>query len=104
MCLERDDESGGEDEKTIIRWQDVSAIKKRKCLARDTAISIHYSVTGEKEQKELFLYGFSQRDEVAGVMDQLWQNIMQKVLRSVENNSTLLLHSSNRLSTGVGVK
>ena len=33
----------GKLETSLIRWNDVTAIKKRKCLARDTAISIHYT-------------------------------------------------------------
>lgn len=93
VCIRHEEPEGnGEQKSEIISWSDVTAIKKRKCFARDTAISIHYS-NGKEESKELFCYGFQQRDEVAGIMDQLWQNLMSKILRSAENNTSIVSES-----------
>ena len=47
------------------------------------------------------MYGFSQRDEVAGIMDQLWQNLMSKVLRSAENNTSLVHETLRRGSSTI---
>lgn len=93
VCMRYEEaDANGEHKTEIISWSDVTAIKKRKCLARDTAISIHYSDENDTA-KELFCYGFQQRDEVAGIMDQLWQNLMSKILRSAENNTSVVSDS-----------
>ena len=75
-------------QKRVVAWKEVTSIKRRRCLARDNAISIHYTHENDDQgEQELFVYGISHRDEVAAVMDQLWQNTMSQLLRSAELNS-----------------
>ena len=90
LCVLEDRDVGQEKGlQTVVPWKEVSAIKRRRCLARDTAISIRYTNQDGAEAPEIFVYGFLNRDEVAGVLEQSWNGVMGKLLRSAELNSSL---------------